>query len=288
MPVPSKFTRDRQTLIVELLSAGASRREVARRAGISPKTLRRWLERGSKALPGGRWHWFFKAVASAEQGDPILVELKRQFDEPDPPWNRRYLDAGLRLPEWESPDTGWESPEPPLPAGFAVEVRQGADAAPADLDVAELCLRSQLVSRRTIKWAIRSVPATERHRTPPPPERRVRRGTPLNPPRRRPRSFRPRLCRCSRRLERTRIAFASQVQGSRPRTSTLTTRSRGSTPRRPPPGRSRQSKWRAWRRSDQAFLTVEAGSTSGGWSRPGTDRACRRSNHLPKPRCRGR
>jgi hypothetical protein len=66
MPTRSKFTADRRHLILELLRAGASRREAARMAGLDHSTLIKWIRRGRKAAPGGRWREFYLDVISAE------------------------------------------------------------------------------------------------------------------------------------------------------------------------------------------------------------------------------
>ena len=77
MPRPSKFSRKRQELLVAVLSAGASRRTAAEIAGVHPRTLGRWIERGRTGAVGGRWQEFSAAVAAAEaaQPKPALLPL---------------------------------------------------------------------------------------------------------------------------------------------------------------------------------------------------------------------
>lgn len=45
MPRPPKFTPDRQQLILEAISAGATRKAAALHAGIDDATLYRWMQR---------------------------------------------------------------------------------------------------------------------------------------------------------------------------------------------------------------------------------------------------
>jgi DNA invertase Pin-like site-specific DNA recombinase len=73
----SKFTAERRQIIVEHLAAGFSRRGAARAAQIDHETLSRWLKRGAKGAPDGRWRTFFDAVTLAETpSEPtILVAL---------------------------------------------------------------------------------------------------------------------------------------------------------------------------------------------------------------------
>ncbi|MDP9329995.1 MAG: hypothetical protein M3P11_05055 [Actinomycetota bacterium] len=79
MPGRSKFTSERRSLILEILGAGGSRRAAAARAGIDHATLGRWLERGRKGAPGGRWHTFANDVAQAET-HPAMRALREQYD----------------------------------------------------------------------------------------------------------------------------------------------------------------------------------------------------------------
>jgi transposase-like protein len=78
MAAHSKFTAERRQIIVEHLAAGFSRRGAARAAGIDHETLSRWIKRGEKGAPGGRWAEFHRAVTLAEDkhDPPILVPLK--------------------------------------------------------------------------------------------------------------------------------------------------------------------------------------------------------------------
>jgi hypothetical protein len=77
MPAHSKFTEARRRVIIEHLVAGNSRRRAAAAAQIDHETLSRWLKRGEKGAPGGRWRSFFDAVQLAEAPTqaPILVPL---------------------------------------------------------------------------------------------------------------------------------------------------------------------------------------------------------------------
>ena len=79
MPTPTKFTRARSEVVLELLGAGALRTHAARVAGVDPATLYRWLVRGRKALPGSRSRAFSDAVAEAEE-DPRLGALKAEHE----------------------------------------------------------------------------------------------------------------------------------------------------------------------------------------------------------------
>lgn len=66
MPARSKFDRRPKERIITLLAAGASRREAARGAAISPATLTRWVQRGRRGAPGGRWRQFHDEVVRVE------------------------------------------------------------------------------------------------------------------------------------------------------------------------------------------------------------------------------
>ena len=113
VPTPSKFTQVRQATVLDILRAGGSRRQAAAAAGIAPKTLRRWLERGEKAsriAPGSSSGTFFEAVRSVEAGGPELVELGRRFEEASPEWLWKFV-----ADEWK--------PDPPPAVEYEVEVR---------------------------------------------------------------------------------------------------------------------------------------------------------------------
>lgn len=85
MPTPSKFTQARRTRILELLSAGASRRTAAAAVGIDHQTLSRWLARGKSASEGSRWARFLLNVEAAE-AHPRLRVLQAIHDAiPDNP-----------------------------------------------------------------------------------------------------------------------------------------------------------------------------------------------------------
>jgi transposase-like protein len=79
VPTRSKFTSERRRQILEILSAGGSRRAAAARAGIDHATLSRWLARGRRGAPGGRWHQFERDVAQAET-HPALRALREEYD----------------------------------------------------------------------------------------------------------------------------------------------------------------------------------------------------------------
>jgi transposase-like protein len=92
MPTPSKFNRRTAALVVELLVAGCSRREVARRVGIHHSQIARWVARGDKvAGSGSRFADFAEACHLAETDTPpILVALRdeqeRMLGDPDLAW----------------------------------------------------------------------------------------------------------------------------------------------------------------------------------------------------------
>jgi transposase-like protein len=81
MPNRLKFTEPRKQRILAILAAGGSRRTAAAVAGIDPATLRDWLRRGERGVPGGRWQRFLEQVREAEAG-PRLVGLPSD-DGPD-------------------------------------------------------------------------------------------------------------------------------------------------------------------------------------------------------------
>jgi hypothetical protein len=89
MAPPSKFRAAARARVLEILGAGGSRAQAARAAGIDPATLSRWVARGSRAAPGGRWRAFYEAVMTAE-ADPHLTPLRDPFEDPSSAW--RYLD----------------------------------------------------------------------------------------------------------------------------------------------------------------------------------------------------
>ena len=107
MPTPSKFTSERRSKILEILSAGGSRRAAAALAGVDHATLARWLARGRKAAPGGRWHTFLRDVEQAET-HPLLRVLRDEYDkaQDSPMAAFRFLDR----------HDAWAEDEPPLPA----------------------------------------------------------------------------------------------------------------------------------------------------------------------------
>jgi transposase-like protein len=107
MPTPSKFTEARRLMVLELLSAGSSRTRAAKAAGIDDRTLARWLEKGRRAHPGGRWHAFYLDVVEAEAHPRLRALTDRR--EMTPSAAMAYLiEAGEFDPE----------PDPPVPAGI--------------------------------------------------------------------------------------------------------------------------------------------------------------------------
>jgi hypothetical protein len=62
---PTKFTPDRQAVILAATEIGATRRLAARAAGVSPKTLGLWLRFGEE-VPGGPHSVFVDAMRMAE------------------------------------------------------------------------------------------------------------------------------------------------------------------------------------------------------------------------------
>jgi hypothetical protein len=93
--------------VLELLSAGASRRHAAAMAGLSASTLTRWLQRGAKARPGSRYGEFYAAAVAAE-GRPSLRAISDE-------WERTIADPMLALRWLEGRGEFNEPPEPPTP-----------------------------------------------------------------------------------------------------------------------------------------------------------------------------
>jgi hypothetical protein len=100
MPAVSKFREPVRARILEVLRAGGSRRQAARVAGIDPRTLRRWIERGATADPLGRWHEFHRDVREAESCEPrpqlLEDESRAPFVDLANPWP---LNRGVSLGE---------------------------------------------------------------------------------------------------------------------------------------------------------------------------------------------
>ncbi len=123
MSTPSKFTADRRRRILELLGVGASRRAAATAAGIDHATLLRWLRRGEKAAPGGRWAQFYAEVQEAE-AHPSLRALERararEFEDPM---------AAMRFLERTEPDV-WKSEETPSDPTGPIVIRLSFDKPP--------------------------------------------------------------------------------------------------------------------------------------------------------------
>ncbi|MDP9235494.1 MAG: hypothetical protein M3P01_13230 [Actinomycetota bacterium] len=111
MPTPSKFTSERRSKVLEILSAGGSRRAAAAVAGVDHATLARWLARGRKAAPGGRWHTFLRDVEQAEVHLELRLLRERYDKVSDSPMAAfRYLERTV----WAAED------EPDSPAGPVV------------------------------------------------------------------------------------------------------------------------------------------------------------------------
>jgi transposase len=120
VPTPSKFTSERRARILEVLSAGDSRRAAAAVAGIDHATLGRWLERGRRGAPGGRWHSFMRDVEEAET-HPALRVIREEYDKAsDSPWAAfRYLERHDVWAEDDEPDP----PDGPVVITFELSER---------------------------------------------------------------------------------------------------------------------------------------------------------------------
>ena len=121
MPTRSKFTSERRGRILEVLAVGGSRRTAAAVAGIDHTTLSRWLERGRRGSPLGRWRAFLRDVEEAEK-NPQLRALTEEYDKAqDSPWAAfRFLDR----------HDAWAEDEPPLPADPVVIRLELTDKSP--------------------------------------------------------------------------------------------------------------------------------------------------------------
>jgi hypothetical protein len=130
MPTPSKFTSERRGKILEILTAGGSRRAAAARAGIDHATLARWLARGRGGAPGGRWHTFMRDVEQAE-AHPALRVLREEYDKAqDSPWAAfRFLERHNVWAEDDEPD----SPDGPVVIRFTL-AEENVPALGSDLD----------------------------------------------------------------------------------------------------------------------------------------------------------
>lgn len=111
MPTPSKFRHETRERVLQVLRAGGSRREAARSAGINHSQLTRWVQRGAKGAPGGRWATFRRQVLEAEGTPPALIALQDRFDRMD------AADAWKFLLESEP---GFGLPDPPEPVEVMV------------------------------------------------------------------------------------------------------------------------------------------------------------------------
>lgn len=77
----SKFTHSRKERILQVLQAGGTRLDAAKAAGVTPMTLRRWLERGrTSRVPDGMWERFRNAVLDAESAAPRLQVLRHRYE----------------------------------------------------------------------------------------------------------------------------------------------------------------------------------------------------------------
>lgn len=115
-------------MILELLGAGTSRRAAAAAAGIDHATLLRWLRRGEKAAPGGRWRAFYDAVlvAEADPGLGALGMVEYPFD--GDPW------AAMRFLESSEPEV-WgkrRAPESTGPVVVQLSLSDPPRALPGD------------------------------------------------------------------------------------------------------------------------------------------------------------
>ena len=81
---PSKFTPERRDQVIQRAKKGASKEGCARAAGISYRTLHRWLERGEESGEDGDPYWQFcqafnRARATGE--DELLDRVKESKPE---------------------------------------------------------------------------------------------------------------------------------------------------------------------------------------------------------------
>lgn len=115
MPTPSKFTAERRSRILEILSAGGSRRAAAAQAGIDHATLGRWLTRGRNGAPGGRWHTFMRDVEQAE-AHPGLRAIREEYDliSDSPGVAFQFLERTL----WAEDDDEPDPPDGPIVIRF--------------------------------------------------------------------------------------------------------------------------------------------------------------------------
>jgi glutathione S-transferase len=116
VPTPSKFTAERRRQILEILSAGGSRRAAAARAGIDHATLSRWLVRGRRGAPGGRWHTFANDVIQAET-HPALRALREEYD--------KLWDSPLAAFRFLDEHTDWVAEDEPELADGPVVIQLG-------------------------------------------------------------------------------------------------------------------------------------------------------------------
>jgi transposase-like protein len=126
VPTPSKFRAETRKRVLEILSAGGSRREAARAAGIDPSQLSRWLKRGRTASPEGRWGTFYRAVVEAE-AHPTLRALEQA--------HARVLEdpvAALRFLERSEPEV-WGRNRPGA-APIVIQLEWPPPALPGDED----------------------------------------------------------------------------------------------------------------------------------------------------------
>jgi hypothetical protein len=125
VPAHLKFNRAIAARVVELLAAGASRRQAAQAVGIHHSQIARWVARGDRQLGSGtRFDSFARAVHLAEtpSAPPILVALRDQQAR----WEAHPFEA-LRFLE----ETEFAPPPDPEPIKVLV-VRSDVVAGPDD------------------------------------------------------------------------------------------------------------------------------------------------------------
>jgi hypothetical protein len=105
MPRPSKFTERRRQRVLAVLSAGGSRNAAEAAAGLGHGTLYRWLKRGERGHPEGRWGRFRRDVMAAEAGPPGPVGI--------PSDDRDDYDVELKWAMWVLERDNWAAAAPP-------------------------------------------------------------------------------------------------------------------------------------------------------------------------------
>jgi hypothetical protein len=110
--MPSKFTSKRRSIVIAVLASGGSRRTAATVAGVSARTLGRWIAYGEHAHPEGRWAKFREQVLEAE-ANPKLAAFPDVNDEPD------VSEA------WKTVMHEWDDPDPPPTGPLKINVSFG-------------------------------------------------------------------------------------------------------------------------------------------------------------------